>query len=113
MATMESAVGEGKRGVKRYWVGWTSRHESIETPYPKWKTRASRAGRTEAQRDGAGRWCEAGATFRFSYAAVVDADDREKAWHEVARLYSDAEELFVREKSTDFWPPTDRFPQAS
>lgn len=99
---MESAIGEGKRGVKRYWVGWTSRHESIETAYPKWKVRATRVGRAEP-----------GATHRFSYAAVVDANDREKAWHEVARLYSDAEELFVREKSTDFWPPTDRFPQAS
>lgn len=99
MEAMGESSGRTKRSVKRYWVGWTSRHESVETPYPKWKTRASRAGRAEA-----------GATFRFSYAAVVDADDRETAWHEVARLYSDAEELFVREKASDFWPPVDRFP---
>lgn len=102
MAAVQTTSDEGKRVVKRYWVGWTSRHESIETPYPKWKTRATRVGRAEP-----------GSTHRFSYAGVVDADDREKAWHQVARLFSDAEELFVREKASDFWPPADRFPQAS
>lgn len=99
-ATDRAAAPE--KSLKRYWVGWSSRHESIETPYVKWKTRATRVGRAVA-----------GSTHRYSYAAVVDASDREKAWHAVASLYSDAEELFVREKASDFWPPRDRFPSPS
>lgn len=89
-------------GKKRYWVGWTSRLENVDTPFPKWKTRATRAGRAEP-----------GATYLISYAAVIDADDREKAWHAVAERYADATEQYVREKARDFWPPRDRFPKAS
>jgi hypothetical protein len=99
MVTMEEQSSQ-KRGVKRFWVGWTSRHESIETPFPKWKVRATRVGRAEP-----------GSTHRFSYAAVVDAEDRESAWQEIARRFPDSEEQFVREKSNDFWPPADRYPQ--
>lgn len=96
------SVGAEPRDGKRYWVGWTSREESVETPYPKWKVRASRVGRAEP-----------GATHLYTYAAVIDSDDREKAWHEVAARYPDATELFVRQKERDFWPPRDRFPPPS
>lgn len=99
---MEETANVGKKALKRHWVGWKSKLESVETPYSKWKTRAVRVGRDEA-----------GKTYVFTYAAVIDAEDREKAWHDVARLFADAEELFVREKTGDFWPPADRFPEAS
>lgn len=98
METVERA-SEGRR---RYWVGWTSRHEQVDTPYPKWKTRASRVGRAAP-----------GQTLLISYCAVIDAEDRERAWHEVAGRFPDASELFVREKAKDYWPPRDRFPSPS
>jgi hypothetical protein len=85
--------------IKRFWVGWSSRLEAVETAYPKWKTSARRLG--------------VGMPFMFSYAAVVDAGDREAAWQKVVSLYADAEELFVKEKPNDFWPPADRYPKAS
>lgn len=91
-----------KASLKRYWVGWTSRIESAETAFVKWKTRALRIP-----------FAEAGSTHRFNYVAVVDAPDRESAWQAVVGAYVDAEELFVREKAGDFWPPRDRFQQAS
>lgn len=98
----ETGLEISKNGLKRYWVGWTSLIESVETPFDKWKTRASRVA-----------YAEAGSTYRFSYAGVVDAPDRESAWQAVVRLYTDAEELFVREKPADFRPPPDRFPKNS
>lgn len=97
---MESV--EARVDKKRYWVGWTSRKESVETPFPKWKVKASRMGRAEP-----------GAALLYSYAAVIDAADREKAWHAVAERYPDANELYVRQKDSSFWPPRDRFPPPS
>lgn len=84
---------------KRFWVGWSSRRESLDTPFIKWKTCVTHVPGSDELSHG--------------YAAVIDADDRETAWQLVAGCYADAEESFVKEKPRDFWPPADRFPRLS
>lgn len=84
---------------KRFWVGWSSRRQTVVTPFPKWRTSVVSVPFTEM--------------MSYGYMAVIDAEDRESAWHAVVLGYPDAEEAYVKEKESDFWPPTDRFPRVS
>lgn len=92
---MSDSKAEGKIETKRFWIGWESRRE-VSTPFSKWTLGSRRTGATAA-----------GETYIYTYNAVVDAPDRERAWHQVVYFFADAREKFVREKPTEFWPPRD------
>jgi hypothetical protein len=87
------------RGLKRFWIGWGSKLSGVETGFVKWTIRANRMPFTD--------------DLIYSYAAVVDAVDRESAWQRVVESFVDADESFVKEKPRDYWPPADRFARPS
>lgn len=49
----------------------------------------------------------------YTVNAVVDATEREKAWHRVVLHFPDAEELFVREMPATWWPEHVSWPSAA
>lgn len=97
--TTQTRIKTGVTRQKRFWIGWGSKLTGVETSFVKWVIRANRMPFS--------------GDIVYSYAAVVDATDRESAWQKVVRAFVDADESFVKEKWPDFWPPADRFPKAS
>lgn len=94
-----SVVKTGRTHVTRFWVGWGSQLTGVDTVFPKWVIRAQRMPHS--------------GELVYSYAAIVDAIDRESAWQKVVEAFGDADESFVKQKPDNYWPPADRFPKAS
>lgn len=98
-ASYRTVVKTGRTHTTRFWVGWGSQLTGVETSFPKWVIRGQRMPFT--------------GEVVYSYAAIVDAVDRESAWQKVVEAFADADESFVKQKPNDYWPPADRFPKAS
>lgn len=97
--TVETNYSKTAAGLTRFWVGWGSKLKDVDTAFSKWIIRGQRMPFSD--------------DVIYSYAAIVDAVDREGAWHQVVEAFGDADEAFVKKKPSNYWPPADRFPKAS
>lgn len=81
--------------MKRFWASWYSEQEPDDIPFQFWIT-----GQTMNEPPA------------WTYTALFDVESEEKAWEQVASVFSDYQERFISEKDAD-WQPGDRFEKPS